>query len=297
MPQYSNPKPTEGINYSKEHPLKEFVQLLLGVFAAVVILLIVLNFMVGTLARYIPFEFEKNMVSDMSFSQVVESPQQTYLQDMADRISAHMNLPEGMTVTVHYRNTDMVNAFATLGGNLYFFQGLINQLETEDALAMVMAHEIAHVKHRHPIVALGKGITIATLMAFITGASGSKAGEWLIGSSANIGLLKFSRDQEKQSDESAAKAIYAHYGHIGGAKELFLMFDKIEANREESQGNAQNSNSSIKEIFRSHPYSKDRSELIEQMALKNGWPMSGTSPKLVFPEPEQAMAESQGFPF
>lgn len=283
MPEYSNPKPKEGINYTKEHPLKEFSQLLIGVAVLTVAVVVSLNFLAGYFVRYIPFEFEKKMVADVAFLKVEENPQQQYLQELADRLSAHMALPQGMSVTVHYSNTDTVNAFATVGGNLFFFQGLINELESEDALATVMAHEIAHIKHRHPIVALGKGVTLAALMAFVSGASGSQAGDWLIGSSVDLGLLKFSRDQESESDASAARALAAEYGHIGGAKELFELFEGIEADIHDEK------KSVLKEMFRSHPYSNERWQAIKVLAMEQGWSNSGVSPKLEFPTAEQEM--------
>ena len=38
-----------------------------------------------------------------------------------------------------------------------FFKGLVERLKSEQALAMVMAHEIAHIVNRDPITALGRG--------------------------------------------------------------------------------------------------------------------------------------------
>jgi predicted Zn-dependent protease len=45
--------------------------------------------------------------------------------------------------------TDSVNAFATPGGFVMVTAGLVKQLQSEDELAMVLAHEIAHVTRRH----------------------------------------------------------------------------------------------------------------------------------------------------
>ncbi len=268
---YENPKIKEGINYSREHPLKEFTTLVLGLVALTAALIAILHYTAAYLAPYIPFEYEKSMLGNLPPVFEQDEPgasaqeKQRYLQNLADRLSAHMDLPEGMEVVVSYLEQDSVNAFATLGGNVFILDGLLDAVDSEDELAMVMAHEIAHVLHRHPIVAIGKGVTIATLGTVITGVSGSSAGEYLIGSTTQLSVLKFSRDQETQSDRTALKALVAEYGHAQGARELFTLFAEIEP---ESAGVEV-------EIFRSHPFSDKRWQVLESYAEKSGWPTEG----------------------
>ena len=266
-PLYQNPKPVEGINYSHEHPLKEFAQLVigLGIFMALVILLI--NTFVGAVAQRIPFAYEQSMVGDAEFTKVVPSAEQKKLKNLAQTLAAQMDLPDGMELVVHYVEDDMVNAFATLGGHIVLFKGLVDEMESEQELAMVLAHEIAHIKYRHPIVALGKGVTLATLASFVSGASGSSAGEWLVGGSANLTLLKYSRDQEREADQAAAEALHRVYGHIGGAQQLFESLAALENESTLELGRV--------EIFRSHPFSDDRWQELKAMAESRGWHTQG----------------------
>ena len=51
-------------------------------------------------------------------------------------------------------DTDEVNAFATSGGHILISKGLINCAQSEDALAAVIAHEIAHIQFKHNIKAI-----------------------------------------------------------------------------------------------------------------------------------------------
>ena len=44
---------------------------------------------------------------------------------------------------------ETLNAFATPGGYIYVYTGLIKFLDSEDELAGVMGHEIAHAAQRH----------------------------------------------------------------------------------------------------------------------------------------------------
>ena len=268
---YENPKIEEGINYSREHPLKEFATLVAGLVALTVLLIGVLHFSAGFFAPFIPFDYEKKMLDNLPpiFEQgeldSEASKVQRYLQTLADRLTLHMDLPPEMAVTVNYLSDGTINAFATLGGQVFFLSGLVDEMDSEDELAMVMAHEIAHVLHRHPIVALGKGLTIATVGTVITGVSGSSAGEVLIGSTAELSVLKFSRDQETQSDKTALAALVAEYGHARGARELFDLFAEIEP---------RGLGSGV-EILRSHPFSEKRWQALEAYAVERGWPVDG----------------------
>lgn len=47
-------------------------------------------------------------------------------------------------------NSDDINAFAAPGGFIFVTTGAIKQMQNEDELAGVLAHEIAHVNLRHP---------------------------------------------------------------------------------------------------------------------------------------------------
>lgn len=286
--QYENPQPREGINYSDEHPLKEFAQLLLGVAMIIVIGLLMVNLFIGVIARQIPIEFENRMVERFEIAKVKPSATQSKLQALADKLSVAMDLPSGMSIKVHYQDDPVVNAFATLGGNVVFFRGLLEKLTSEQELAAVMGHEIAHIKYRHPITSLGKGITLATLVAFVSGASGSAAGNWLIGSSSNLGLMKFSRDQEREADQAAAAALQSIYGNIKGADALFQRFSEMEAGKEAEVLKLFQS-----ELFRSHPYSDQRWQALKTLTEERGWTIEGTLTPLVFSLPEAQRPSSE----
>lgn len=275
---YENPQADERVNYTEEHPLKEFGQLLLGIAVVVILVTVVLNYTAGYFAARIPFGYEQKLLGDFSLFTEEGHSQQKKLQSLADKILPAMDLPEAMSITVHYDDGDTINAFATLGGHVVFYQGLLDEIKSEQELAAVMAHEIAHIKHRHPIVALGKGATLAILGGFIGGASGSSVGEWVIGSSANLSLMQFSREQERHADASAAQALYRVYGHIGGADELFKKFLSLESRHFDTSAGL--------ELFRSHPYSEQRWGALRELAQANGWPTAGslTSGNYALPE-------------
>src|SRR5204862_5090159 len=54
-----------------------------------------------------------------------------------------------MKVKVRVVHTEDINAFCTLGGNIYVFTGLIKSAQNESMLAGVLAHEFAHAVAHH----------------------------------------------------------------------------------------------------------------------------------------------------
>ena len=120
--EYQNPKLPEN-NVTKEHPLKEFSTLLIGTLVLVVVVSLFLSFAGSSLAGWIPFSAEKKVAGlyDVStHSDNAKHPKiAAYLQELADKISVVQGLPPEMKITVHYMDSPTMNAFATLGGNVF----------------------------------------------------------------------------------------------------------------------------------------------------------------------------------
>ena len=99
-----------------------------------------------------------------------------------------------------------INAFATPGGYVYVYSGLIELTESESQLAGVLAHEIAHVKSRHiaQMIEKTKKMNIATLAAMLAGAflgsEGFAAVSSLAMATATTLNLKYSREHEEEAD-------------------------------------------------------------------------------------------------
>jgi len=226
MSTYENPQIPEGINVSPAHPLKEFGLLLGGISALAVIAVLALAVAAGYLVQFIPFAQEQALASSINADRLKQSHsaedrrREEYLQSLGKRLSAAMDLPEGMRITVHYSSDSTVNAMATLGGNIIVFQGLIDTVDSENALAMVLAHEIAHIHHRHPIIAMGRGFTIMLALSALSGVGDGLMQQW-IGSMGILPVLAFNREQEEVADADALQALLRVYGHATGATAFF----------------------------------------------------------------------------
>ncbi|MFC1684985.1 M48 family metallopeptidase [Pseudomonadota bacterium] len=243
---YSNPEIPEGINTSKQHPLKEFVLLTGGVISIIAIAVLLLGLLADRLAHYIPFEIETQMAEGRLPEVIEDGPMQSYLDDLTQRIVAVQAFPPDMQVTVHYLDNETVNAFATLGGNVFMFRGLLEKLPNENAVAMVLAHEIAHIKHRHPVRSMGRGIAIALALTMVSTSLGDVMVDRIVGNTGSLTALTFSRDQEREADATALDSLMNLYGHVGGADDLFKTL-KNEAGMLE-----------MPEFFSTHPISENR---------------------------------------
>jgi predicted Zn-dependent protease len=70
-------------------------------------------------------------------------------------------------------DSNEINAFATSGGHIFITRGLVSSAKSEDALAGVIAHEIAHIQLQHSIKAIRTSRITNALM--VTGASAAGA--------------------------------------------------------------------------------------------------------------------------
>jgi hypothetical protein len=94
-----------------------------------------------------------------------------------------------------------INAFATPGGHILISRGLISAAPTEDALAAVIAHEIAHIQLRHGLRAIQTNRDVTDWLARF-----NQSGAGTIASAINSG---FSQTQEYDADITALALLSA----------------------------------------------------------------------------------------
>ncbi len=79
----------------------------------------------------------------------------TYLNRICETLVMNSDKPylfKGYYVVI--LDTDEINAMATPGGHIFVSRGLIDCTTSEDALAAVLAHEVAHVQLGHSVSAI-----------------------------------------------------------------------------------------------------------------------------------------------
>lgn len=117
--------------------------------------------------------------------------------------------------------TKELNAFCMPGGKIAFYYGILQQLQlSDDEVATVMGHEVAHALREHARERIGK--TTATRGAIELGAAlfgWGNTGRALADVGGQLLTLKFSRQDETEADivgmELAARAGYDPAAGIG----------------------------------------------------------------------------------
>ncbi|WP_375436050.1 M48 family metalloprotease [uncultured Hymenobacter sp.] len=143
------------------------------------------------------------------------------------------------------------NAFATPGGHIYVFSGLIKFLEDESQLAGVLGHEIAHADRRHTSRQLQNEYGVTTLLGLLLGENPNQ----LVQIASGLGQLKFGRDFEREADEYSVIYLNATTYSCDGAAGFFI---KSEA---QGQGNPP-------EFLSTHPNPGSRVQAIQTKAAE-----------------------------
>jgi predicted Zn-dependent protease len=98
-----------------------------------------------------------------------------------------------------------VNAFAMPGGKIVIFQGLLPVTQTEEALAVVVGHEVAHVIAHHASERISRQMALQGIGniggALLGNSQGAQIGMTVFGLGAQYSMLPFSRQQEYEADE------------------------------------------------------------------------------------------------
>lgn len=97
--------------------------------------------------------------------------------------------------------SDILNAFALPGGQMFITTGMLNELETVDEVAGVLAHEIVHVVARHGAQRIAQGNLANGLVGAVSVASGDANATQTAAMVSQLITLQYGRDDEIESDQ------------------------------------------------------------------------------------------------
>lgn len=154
------------------------------------------------------------------------------------------------------------NAFALPGGRIFVFTGLLDRIQRPEELAGVLAHEMAHVTHRHGLRKLiNAGGPYYVLRLFVSDRQGTlsviSAGTQLLVGQA------YSRDAESEADAAGWHYLLAANIDPRGLVDFFQVLTEGE------------NDDTIPKMFRSHPATSERiaslNKLWQQSDRKTGF--------------------------
>ena len=171
---------------------------------------------------------------------------------------------------LHLYRDDSINAFCLPNGSIYVNTGLLEQIKSDDVLAFILGHEIAHYVSRHGNESSTKcimtmaGNTVAANEVYKYWSQGKvKRGALLaigyFGASKLAFMLPFSREMEKEADTLGIRYMARAGYDPAGAIKFFRMLDD-------------GTDSGRSSFLSTHPTDKKRMERMqkEYQKLKTG---------------------------
>lgn len=181
-----------------------------------------------------------------------------YLENLIFKLITHSRLDDRRVDVVIVDNAN-INAFAVPGGVIGVHNGLFLWAQSEDELATVLAHEVAHLSQRH----FSRGVefqkrqqplTLAAMLASfaLLAAGGGDAGIAALSATqaaAQNSALRYSRGNEQEADRIGMQTIVeaGFSPHAAPA-----MFERMLHASRYSSGRK------VPEFLRSHPLSENR---------------------------------------
>lgn len=175
------------------------------------------------------------------------------INDLANRLARAAGYEH--EVVVHVIEGGPVNAFTLPGGILVFYSDLIEQAKDRSQVAGVLAHEIGHVVHHHPIKGIARQYGIDLLAKLVSGGYSDLLNT--LTSGGNILLaLRNGRAFERQADDTGVALL----------EKLGLRADGIAGFFEQMMEKEPKDAASAAGIWSSHPPTKERIDATKRPA-------------------------------
>lgn len=239
----------ENVNVSKTHPLKEFSSLLIGLFLSVIAIYIILGFVVDLIIPVVPAKFETKIAGFFEDKINKEkSKNNPYVDSLFNELVSHFPNKD-QSFKLHIVDNRTINALALPGGHIVLFQGLIDEVESENELIFILGHELGHINNRDHLKGMGRGLVLVLLSSFL---SVDDIALKIISGPINATESKFSQKQEIMADRFGLDMLNAFYGHCGGA---LSFFNRISSEEELSK---------FEYFFSTHPNPQERVNNIKE---------------------------------
>lgn len=162
-----------------------------------------------------------------------------------------------VTYRFRYLDDPSINAFSAPNGNIYVTRGLLEIIESDDELAFVLAHEMAHIERKHVVVNYKTALVVAVFAAIFVANSDSSEDAIMVSVVVDMIMKGFSREQENEADETAV----SHLKHAGydwySYRVLFGRLIDMRARKVYA----------IEQLFGTHPKPENRTANLDEMIV------------------------------
>lgn len=208
------------------------------------------------LTAYVPLEWEEEMGAALMEelappNRVCADPDRLRVLEALVEQLAQASPVAPYTIRVAIVDDSLVNAVAAPGGYIVVFRGLLEQAETPEEVAGVLAHEIQHVVLRHGTTAVLKELPLRLAAA----AAGNEAAGGLLGAATTLGALRYRRGDEEAADREGLRMLRAARIAPDGMIEFF---DRLAADGTDVPAGLA--------YLSTHPPSEERTETLRRLA-------------------------------
>lgn len=154
-----------------------------------------------------------------------------------------------------YLDDPTVNAFSAPNGFIYVTRGLMEIIESDDELAMVVAHEMAHIERKHAVVRYKQALALALIGSIFVANSDSSQEAVMTTVAVELIMKGFSREQENEADEMAVSHLKRTGLDWTAYQTLFGRFIDLRERRVLV----------LEAIFGTHPKAETRIENLDKM--------------------------------
>jgi predicted Zn-dependent protease len=195
-----------------------------------------------------------------------DAPEALYLKGLGEKVAVPANLAGQCTFTLV--NSDVVNAFAVPGCYIYVTRGLMGIVNSEAELASVLAHEIGHIVADHGERQQKRSLWRQLGVLAVGLVTGSEALTRLAGNAAGYFTLRYSRNQEYESDDLGIRYLTQAGYDPNAASDMLAALARNEQYMTRTRG--QDDAKSIPEWARTHPLTENRIERSREAAAATG---------------------------
>lgn len=222
--QYRPTQFDDSVNVTTSNPLLEFAKFLTIIGGLLFGLYWLSGLAIDRIVDHISIEQEQWLFSHMGLEHVLPEAQKdketvvAKLQQLLDSLPPQSK-PAGYDFTIMLDDDDAINAYAVPGGVIVLTQGLLDAMQSENALVFVLGHELGHFASRDHLRGLGRGLVASFTSLLLLGEDSGISS--LIGNTSLAISHSHTRNQERVADMYGLQSLLDHYGHAGGATEFF----------------------------------------------------------------------------